>query len=130
MLGRPAGTYDRRIRIQRPVADESFDGAGSGSWEDVITVWANVQDILPSRGEKLSDGMNMSARPARVRIRFRRGITADMRFQIGRTVKNADGEKVWETDRTVQVISGPAELGRREELEFMVEEYRPAGNPA
>lgn len=130
MLGRAAGTYDRRIRIQRPVADESFDGAGSGEWETVVTVWANVQDILPSRGDKLADGMSMSARPARVRIRFRRGMTSDMRFQIGRTVKDEQGEKVWQTDRTMQVISGPAELGRREELEFMVEEYRPAGNTA
>ncbi|SEQ60411.1 Phage head-tail joining protein [Sphingobium sp. YR768] len=58
----------------------------------------------------------MSARPARVRMRFREDITPDMRFIFG--------------SRIMQIVSGPAELGRREALEFMVEEYRPAGNPA
>lgn len=110
------GTLDRRIRIERPVADESFDGAGSGTWEPVATVWANVQDALPSRGERLADGINVAARPARVRMRFREDVTPDMRFVMG--------------SRIMQIISGPAELGRREALEFMVEEYRPAGNPA
>lgn len=110
------GTLDRRIRIERPVADASFDGAGSGTWELVATVWANVQDALPSRAEKLGEGINMAARPARVRMRFRADVTPDMRFVMGA--------------RIMQIISGPAELGRREALEFMVEEYRPAGNPA
>lgn len=124
------GQLNRRIRIERPKADDSIDGAGSGTWEKVIDVWANVQDALPSRGERLADGMNASARPSRVRIRYRTGITADMRFLIGRMVKGDDGVKVWHTDRTVQIVSGPAELGRRDQLEFMVEEYRPAGNGA
>jgi len=110
------GTLDRRIRIERPVSDESFDGAGSGSWEPVATVWANVQDALPSRAEKLGEGINMAARPARVRMRYRDDVTPNMRFVMGA--------------RIMQIISGPAELGRREALEFMVEEYRPAGNPA
>ncbi len=33
-------------------------------------------------------------------------------------------------NRIMQIIAGPAELGRREGLEFMVEEYSPAGNAA
>ena len=110
------GTLDRRIRIERPIADGSFDGAGSGRWEPVVTVWANVKDALPSRAEKLGEGINMAARPARVRMRFRDDVTADMRFVMGK--------------RIMQIVSGPAELGRREALEFMVEEYSPAGNPA
>jgi head-tail adaptor len=110
------GTLDRRIRIERPIADNGFDGAGSGAWEPVVTVWASVKDALPSRGDKLAEGINMSARPARVRMRFREDITPDMRFIFG--------------SRIMQIVSGPAELGRREALEFMVEEYRPAGNPA
>lgn len=125
-----AGVYDRRLRIERPVADDSFEGAGSGNWALVAEVWASVQDALPSRGERLADGINVTARPARVRMRFRRDVSSEMRFLIGRNVKNAAGELEWQTDRTVQIISGPAELGRREAMEFMVEEYRPAGNPA
>lgn len=124
------GDLNRRIRIESPVADDSFEGAGSGTWSLVAEVWANVQDALPSRGERLADGINVAARPARVRMKFRSDVTSDMRFRIGRNVKNDAGERVWITDRIVQIISGPAELGNRDGIEFMVEEYRPAGNPA
>lgn len=110
------GVLDRRIRIERPVADGAFDGAGSGNWAAVATVWASVTDMLPSRGEKLAEGINVSARPSRVRIRYRKGITPNMRFVMG--------------ERIMQIVAGPAELGRREAMEFMVEEYQPAGNPA
>lgn len=110
------GLLDRRIRIEEPVADGGFDGAGSGNWVLVATVWASVTDMLPSRGEKLAEGINVSARPSRVRIRFRKGITPNMRFVMG--------------ERIMQIVAGPAELGRREAMEFMVEEYQPAGNPA
>jgi len=111
-----AGTLNRRLRIERPVADESFTGAGSGTWEPIADVWANVQDMLPSRGERLADGINVAARPARVRLRYRTDVTPDMRFVMG--------------NRVMQIISGPAELGHREGLEFMVEDYSTAGNPA
>lgn len=111
-----AGELDRRVRIERPVPDPSLDGAGSGTWELVAEVRASVRDALPSRGERLADGINAAARPARVRIRFRDDLTGDMRFVLG--------------SRIMQIVSGPAELGRREGLEFMVEEYSPAGNPA
>jgi len=32
--------------------------------------------------------------------------------------------------RIMQIIAGPAEFGVRDELEFMVEDYSTAGNPA
>lgn len=116
MPGLDAGSLDRRVRIERPVADGGFDGAGSGSWALVAEVWANVRDALPSRGERLADGMNIASRPSRVRIRYRDDVSSAMRFVL--------------SDRIMQIVAGPAELGRREGLEFMVEEYQPAGNPA
>jgi SPP1 family predicted phage head-tail adaptor len=111
-----ADTLDRRITIERPVADNSFDGAGSGTWEPVATVWANVQDALPSRAERLADGLNIASRPARIRIRFRTDITPAMRFVLG--------------DRIMQITAGPAEIGNREGVEFMAENYSTSGNPA
>ncbi|HEX8585057.1 MAG TPA: head-tail adaptor protein [Allosphingosinicella sp.] len=108
---------DRRIRIERPVADDSLDGAGSGSWELVHDkVAAQVKDVLASRAEREAGGINVAARAARVRIRYRDGITPDMRFVMGA--------------RIMQIVAGPAELGRREGLEFSVEDYSTAGNPA
>jgi len=111
-----AGRLRQRIRIERPQADDSFDGAGSSGWTLVAEVAAEVQDMLPSRGERLADGLNIATRPARVRIRWRDDVTAAMRFVMG--------------TRVMQIVGGPAELGRREALEFMVETYSTAGGEA
>ncbi|KTF70699.1 phage head closure protein [Sphingomonas sp. HT-1] len=112
---------NRRVRIERPVPDTSLDGAGSGTWELVKEVWAEVQDVLPSRGERLAEGINVAARPARVRIRYRDDVRSDMRLVLLR--KGVP-------ERIMQIVSGPATLGNRDGLELMVEDYRPAGNPA
>lgn len=111
-----SGRRNKRLTIQRPVADTSFDGAGSGRWANVTNIYAEVQDVLPSRGESQFGGSTTATRPARVRMLYREDITPDMRFVMGA--------------RIMQIVSGPAELGFREGLEFMVEDYRPAGNPA
>ncbi len=117
MLRIRAGELDKRIRIERPVADDSFDGAGSGAWALVADdVAAGVVDSLPSRSEKQSEGMTTATRTARVRMRYRRDVAPDMRFVLG--------------TRVMSIVSGPAEMGRRGGLEFMVEDYRPAGNAA
>lgn len=106
---------DRQIDIERPRSDDAPDGAGSGIWETVaVGVWAQVQDMLPSRGERLADGINVATRPARVRMRFRDDVDASMRFVMG--------------PRIMRIIAGPAEIGRREGLEIMVEDYTSAGN--
>lgn len=112
---------NRRVRIERPIPDTSLDGAGSGTWELVKVVWAEVQDMLPSRGERLAEGINVAARPARVRIRYRDDVRSDMRMVL-----------LWKgvPERIMQIVSGPATLGSRDGLELMVEDYRPAGNPA
>ena len=112
--------YNRRIQIERPVADTTFDGAGSGAWEPVGgPIAASVVDTLPSRSEKLADGINIATRPARVRMRFRTDLDASMRFVMTKPFL-----------RVMQIIAGPAEVGVREEVEFMVEDYSSAGNAA
>lgn len=111
-----ASRLTRRLRVERPVPDTSLDGAGSGTWAEFDEIWAEVQDALPSRADRLDEAMSVTRRPARVRIRYRTDITADMRFVEG--------------ERIMQIVAGPAELGRREALEFMVEDYTPAGNAA
>lgn len=102
--------------LERPAPDADFDGAGSGTWEPVATVWAEVQDMLPSRGERLADGVNIATRPARVRMRWRADISGSMRIVM-------DG-------RIMQIVAGPVELGRRDGIELMVEDYTSAGNAA
>lgn len=129
MSGLETGALNRRVRIERPVPDGSFDGAGSGSWQLVAEVWANVQDMLPSRAERLAEGINVASRSARVRIRYRGGLDASMRILVGRNLMS-DGVSAWHTDRIAQIITVPAEIGCRDGLEFMVEDYSTAGNAA
>ena len=121
-----ASRYDRVIRIEQKVADDAADSAGAETWTKVAQVSVEIIDALPSRGERLTDGINVAARPARVRIRFRLGITPAMRFVL---IRWDAGETAWvDADRVMQIVSGPAEVGRREALEFMVEDYSSAGN--
>ncbi|WP_296221169.1 head-tail adaptor protein [uncultured Sphingomonas sp.] len=122
MSGLARGELDRLVRIERPIADTSFDGAGSGKWELVEdNVWAGIKDVLPSRAERLADGLTIATRPARVRMDYRPHVTSDMRF-----VDITDGVD----GRVMQIVAGPADIGRRDGSEFMVEDYSMAGNPA
>ncbi|WP_294353326.1 phage head closure protein [uncultured Sphingomonas sp.] len=116
MVGLAAGDLRDRVTIERPVADGAFDGAGSGAWTKVATVWASVVDALPSRGEKLAEGINVTARPARIRMRYREDLTAAMRLVMG--------------DRVMQIVAGPAVIGNRDGIEVMAEDYTSAGNAA
>ena len=99
---------------QRTLAQESVYGTGNYTWADFATELADVQDILPSRAENLADGINIQRRPTRIRTLFRDDITSDMRVKIGM--------------RTLQIVAGPAELGRRDGLEMICEEYSTEGN--
>lgn len=112
----PRGRLNTRLQVERKVSDEAFDSAGSEKWEPVRKVWAEVRDVLPSRAERQDGGFTTVTGRSRVRMDYRTDITPDMRF-IGR-------------GRTMQIVSGPAELGARDGIEFMVEDYSPAGGGA
>ncbi len=109
-----ASKLDRRIRIERKVVvrDPQY-GTEQITWSEFATVWAEVKDISPSRAERLADSIQIGSRPARIRIRYLAGLSADMRIIID--------------NRTHQIISGPAIIGRREAMEIMAEELSSEG---
>ncbi len=105
---------DTRIRIERKaVTRDAQYGTEVLTWAPFACVWAEVKDILPSRAERQAESIQIGRRPARLRIRYLAGLAADMRVIID--------------SRVHQIISGPATLGRREAMEFMVEEYSSEG---
>ena len=109
-----AGKLDRRITImQRSTTQESVYGTQSVAWVPLATVWADVQDMLPSRAERVAEGVNIAMRPCRVRIRYRDDVTAAMRMTYA--------------GRTYQILSQPAELEGREGLEFTAEQLSTQG---
>lgn len=112
-----AGRLDRRIELLKrsetrsPTTNEQID-----SWPVIASVWASVLDVLPSRAERMTDAINVARRPCRIRMRWRDDVTPDMRVRV-------DG-------RVLQIVAGPAQLGRREGLEIMAEEISGQGAAA
>jgi len=111
----PRRKYDRRITIERSTSVDSEYGPVPGPWEAIpngYRVPAEVQDTLPSKSEAVKQGIRVNSQPARVRMPYLGGITSDMRIVVH-----------GETDRILQIIAGPAELGRRDGIEMVVMEY-------
>lgn len=113
MPGLDTGSLDRQVEIQAFTAATGVRSAGKGTWATIDTVWASVLDVLPSRAEKIVEQAEISRRPARVRMRFRDDITAQHRLKMG--------------GRIMQIVAGPAEIGRRDGIELMVVEYSDTG---
>lgn len=114
------GPLDRRIRIEEPVSiTDTTYGPQPGTWTSYATVWANVQEMLPSRGERLAAGIEIAERPARVRTRYIPGLTANMR------VVYLDRD-----ERVMKILTPPVEIGRKQGWEFMVADYSTAGDVA
>lgn len=108
------GDLDRRITIMVPgtVVDGEFGPQPGAPTVFAARVPAQVQDVLPSKAETQDGVLRMAERPARLRMRYMRGITSDM-------VVIVHGE----TDTKHQISAGPAEIGRREWLELTIKEY-------
>lgn len=109
-----AADLDRRITIQQPgMIDDPVYGPQPGGWSNLVErLPAQVRDDLPSNTESVDNGLRLSGKPARVRIRYMRGITSDMRVIVHN-----------ETDELYEISSTPAEIGRREWLEFTIRTY-------
>lgn len=113
------GQLDRCITIERPTTvDDPVYGPQPGGWAVFGTARtpAQVMDDLPSKSESTTEGIKIAERPARVRIRYLRGITSDMRVTLH------DGPDST-YDVVFQIAGGPAEIGRREWTEFTVKAY-------
>ncbi|MCK9542478.1 MAG: head-tail adaptor protein [Novosphingobium sp.] len=109
-----AGDLDTRITIeQRVETRDPIYNTPIYSWVTFATVWADVQDVLPSRAEKIAEGISIARRPARIRLRHLGGIDTTLRIKIG--------------SRTLGIIAGPAELGRHVGIELIAEELSTQG---
>lgn len=111
------GRLDQRIRIDYAVTTQDADyGTPVITWTTFATVWANVQDVLPSKAERLTDDIVLANRPSRIRIRYLDGVTSAMRVVL-----------LERGNRELKIVSGPAELGRKQGLEMMAENYSTSG---
>lgn len=114
-----AGQLDRRLTLVKPPAhiEDPLYGpqpVPEGAPWDVVAARIPAQkwDLLPSDTEETRTGLRVANYPARVRIRYMRGVTADMRVILHE-----------DTDQVYEITSTPAELGRREWLEFTIRAF-------
>lgn len=114
------GTLDRRIRIESPTVtqDASF-GTSVIAWVLHAEIAASVIDVLPGKAEAQNGALVMALRPAKVRCRYVPGVTAAMRVVV-----------VDRGGAVMQIVSGPAEVGRKEGLEMLVQQYSTTGDSA
>lgn len=105
---------DRRITIRKKsVAQDATYGTEAITWALLALVWAEWVDAQPSRSDSVRQGLEQAANQARVRIRYREDVDSSMRVEYR--------GYIW------QIIGGPAEIGRREYIEFVVERYTSSG---
>ena len=105
---------DQKVTIERKTkARDPEYGTLVDAWEVVADrIWANVQDVLPSRAEKTTNGLQVATQQARLRIRKQHQVDMAMRV----TLHNRG-------DKVMQIIAGPAQLDDRMHNEFMLEAY-------
>lgn len=108
----------QRIRIERPITGlDATYGAAVTSWALVAVLWAEVQDVPPSRSEALRSGVLPVAKDqARVRIRRRDDLDGTMRVIINRP-----------DPVTFQIIGGPVQIEQGYRTELMIERYSSNG---
>lgn len=102
---------DRRIAIEAPTTTQDAYGSAVTTWSVMAVVWANIQDVLPSRSEALLNGsLKQAKQQTRIRIRYLAALNSEQRILHDGT--------------TYQIIGGPAEIGGRKEYqEIVVEEF-------
>lgn len=104
-------TIEERTAVRDPDFNTEIEGAGG--WKPVADhVWANTQDVLPSRGETTTNGLTNSVTRTRLRIQVDDRITSAMRVTL-----HGKG------DRLMQIVAGPALLDDRRHVEFMLESF-------
>lgn len=103
-MGLAAGQFDQRITLQSKSVTRSEIGEEIVEWQDVATLWARVE---PIRGREWFAAAQMqSAADYRVTIRYRAGVTRDMRI-------------VWRGE-PLDIVGEPIDVNaRRENIEMM-----------
>ena len=106
-----AGTMDKRLLIEKKIVTKNPDfGNEVITWGEFVATNGAAVDILRPKEESTISGIRLLTRPCAITIRYRPGITTDMRITI------------LDRDRLLQIVS-IAEIGRRRYLSLMCEEF-------
>ena len=81
-----AGAFDQRITIQQPATGQDAAGQPVTGWDSVCAVWAKKSDMTGR--EYLASAAVQAEVTTKITIRYRSGITANMRVLHGADVYN------------------------------------------
>ena len=108
-----SGDLRHRCLIERKstTPDPQY-GTAVVTWVAVANTWCSADDIAPSRSEAVKNGLSIGTNQTVVRMRWRTDVDSSMRLTINRPAPTV-----------YQIVGGPAELGNRQGVEFVVEKY-------
>lgn len=100
-----------RCEIQKKtVTQDANYGTENITWSVHAVLWVEKQDMLPSRREEeIKNNISIVTGKSRIRARYRDDINSSMRCVMN--------------NKTYQIVSDPAMIGRNEWMEFVVEKY-------
>lgn len=105
---------DTLVDFESPsTAQDATFGSSVPVWTHFARAWVEWRDMIPSRSETVRQGLATARNQTRIRLRFMPDLDSSMRLV-------RDGVKY-------NIVGGPAELGRREWHELVVESYSTQG---
>jgi SPP1 family predicted phage head-tail adaptor len=80
----PVGARRKRLVLEAPVEMSDTIGGAAISYQTIASLWG---EVIAKTGRETSEGGRLEgANETRIRIRFREGIDARMRFRLGQRV--------------------------------------------
>lgn len=111
------GQLDRYIRIEKKsVTKDPNYGSEVVTWNTYKECWASVTDITSRMQESTVNDLRLLKQPCKVIMRYDSTIDATMRLVM-----------IDRDNRILQIVTKPAEIGRREAIEFTAEDYSERG---
>lgn len=106
------GKRDKPIRIEVPTITNGGEyGEQITTWTTYFEGFASCLDVLPGSREATNQDIRLTQRPVKIETQYMPGLTAKMRVTM------------LEDGRVLQIVTPPAELGRKEASIFLAEEY-------
>lgn len=100
-----AGTLRHRITIQQPSASQDTYGEEIITWSTWATVWAAVEPMRADERYTANDAQLLAEADTRIRIRYRPGVTHQMRVSFESRLFDIQGVINLETrDREIHLL--------------------------
>lgn len=107
------GRLDTPVRFEKQVETPNTEYGGSDiSWATHLECFADLTDITTRNQESTMSDLRQMKRPCSLVVRYNDTIDSTMRVIV-----------LDRSNRLLQIVSKPAEIGRKEGLEMMCQDY-------